>query len=233
MGTSKSTTGPKSPAWKKAKAAATNLANGRPGATPRKVVRRTAQALGGGAGGGNGAWSPGAARSAQRLGGILGGAVGSGFIESARQLGVGDLDGKPTGDAIMEILDWVASSAVDLDEQTARRAVEAVLSDLVRDNIDLDEPLDLDTATAVFQGFVVQYLTRTIITQLSARIAENTSATKSREIEQEIARVVEALVKFDISSAQFSEIDWLGQEGATVFERIRNTALDMLAEEDT
>ena len=132
----------------------------------------------------------------------------------------------------MEILDWVAASAVDLDEQAARRAVEAVLSDLVRGDVDLDEPLDLDSATSLFHGFVVQYLTRTIITPLSARLTENASAARSREIEREIARVVRALVELDLSPQQFSEIDWLGSEGAQVFEQIRNDALDMLAEAD-
>ena len=232
MGTSSSTAGPKSPEWTTAKTAATNLARGRAGATPRKVVRRTAQALGGGASAAGAAWSPGATRTAQRLGGLLGGAVGTGVIEAARRLGIGELEGRATGDAIMEILDWVAASVVDLDEQAARRAVEAVLSELVQDDIDLDNPLDLDTAIDLFHRFVVQYLTRTIITPLSARLTDNASASQSRQNEQEIARLVEALVKIDISPQRFSQIDWLGPEGAEVFEQLRNDALGVLAEDD-
>ena len=232
MGTSSTTPGPKGPAWKTAKTAATNLARGRPGATPRKVVRRTAQALGGGASGASAAWSPGATRTAQRLAGLLGGAVETGVIEAARRLGIGELQGRATGDAIMEILDWVAAGPVDLDEQEARRAVEAVLSEFVRDGIDLDDPLDTDTALDLFQRFVVQYLTRTIIAPLSARLTDAAPASSSRQNEQDISRLVEALVKIDISPQQFSQIDWLGPQGAEVFEQLRSDALNVLAEDD-
>lgn len=231
MGTSRSTAGPKSPAWSAAKTAATHLAKGRPGATPREVVRRTARALGGG-GGSTGAWSAGSVRTAQRFGGLLGGAADSSIVEIARQLGIGDLEGKPTGDAIMEILDWITESGDDLDEQTARRAVEAVLSDLVRDGADLEAPLDVHAARAVFQDFVVQYVTRTIMVPLLARLTDNASAPQAREHEREIERVVEAIVEIDISPQQFSQIDWLGSEGAETFERIRNDALDLLAEDE-
>lgn len=232
MGTSRSTGGPKSHAWTAAKTAAARLAKRRPGATPRKVVRRTARALGGGGGGAAGAWSPGGVLTAQRLGGLLGEATEIGLVETARRLGIGDLEGEATGDAIMDILDWVAASNNDLDEQTARRAVEAVLSDLVRNDVDLDTPLDLGAATAMFQAFVVQYITRTLIVPLAARLSENASASQARDNEREIERVVEALVEIDISPQQFPSIDWLGQEGAATFERIRDDALDVLAEDD-
>ena len=233
MGTSRSTSGPKSPDWTAAKTAATNLAKRRPGATPRKVVRRTARALGGGGGGAAGAWSPGGVRTAQRFGGLLGEATAVGIAETARQLGIGDLEGEAAGDAIMDILDWVADSSDDLDEQTARRAVEAVLSDLVRNDVDLDAPLDLGAATAIFQGFVVQYITRTIITPLSARLTENAPASQARDNERDIERVVQALVEIDIPPQQFPRIDWLGQEGAATFEQIRNDALDLLADDNS
>ena len=140
-----------------------------------------------------------------------------------------DLDGRAIGDAIMDILDWVAVDAVDLDDQAARRAAEAVLSGLARDGVDLDQPLELDEGAALFQKFLVQYLIRCITTPLAKRLTENASATQSREHERDIARVVEALVQLDISPQQFPTIDWLGTEGAEVFERIRQDAIDVLA----
>ena len=229
MGTSSSTPGPKSQAWTNAKGAATRLAKGTSGATPRKVVRRAAQALGGGAGVGGSTWSPGSTRAAQRFAGLLGGAVHDGFIDAARQLDIGDLDGRPIGDAIMDILDWVADEAVDLDDQAARRAAEEVLSDLARDGVELDQPLEPDEGVALFQEFLVQYLIRSIITPLAKRLTENASATQSHKHERDIARVVEALVQLDISPQQFHTVDWLGREGAEVFERIRQDAIDVLA----
>ena len=233
MGTSRSTSGPKSPAWTAAKTAATHLAKQRPGATPRKVVRHTARALGGsGGGGGGGAWSRGGVRTAQRLGGLLGAATDVGINETARQFGIGDLEGRAAGDAIMDILDWVADTSDDLDEQTARRAAEAVLSGLVRDDVALDVPLDIGAAMAMFQSFVVQYITRTIIVPLSARLTENAPASEARQYEREIERVVEALVELDIPPEQFPRIDWLGSEGAETFKRIRDDALDLLADDD-
>lgn len=229
VGTSSTTPGPKGPGWSSAKGAATRLARGTSGATPRKVVRRTARALGGGAGGAGGSWSPGSTRAAQRFAGLLGGAVQEGFIEAARQLEIGDLEGRPIGEAIMDILDWVADDAVDLDDQSARRAAGAILSGLARDGVDLDQPLELDEGAALFRDFLVEYLIRTIITPLEKRLTENASATQSRKHEQDIARVVKALVHLDISAEQFSTIDWLGPEGAAVFERIRKDAIDVLA----
>ena len=225
MGTSSSTPGPKGPRWGSAKGAATRLAKGTAGAEPRKVVRQAALALYGDAG----TWSAGSTRTAQRLAGLLGGAVRDGVIETARQFAIGDLEGRVTGDAIMEILDWVAGDAVDLDDQAAKRSAEAVLSDLVRDGIDLDQQLDPHTGTALFRSFLVQYLTRSIITPLASRLTEDVSARQAREHERSITRVVEALVQSVVSQQQLLDTDWLGPEGGEVFERIRNDALEILA----
>ena len=231
MGTSRSGTGPKSPAWTTAKAAATSLANGRPGATSRNVVRRAAQALGGGAGGG--AWSPGSRRVAQRLAGLLAGATDGGLIESARQLGIGDLAGIPVGDAIMAILDWVTDDASDLDEQVARRSVEAVLASFVRDGGDLETDLAPATGGALLKEFVVQHLIRSILTTLTPLLAENVPAAQSREHEKKLSRTVEALLDNTVSPEKFSTVNWVGSEGVTVLDRIRKDALNILAEEDS
>ena len=129
----------------------------------------------------------------------------------------------------MDILDWVADEAVNLDDQAARRAAEEVLSDMARDGVDLDQPLEPDEGVTLFQEFLVQYLIRSIITPLAKRLTENASATQSLRHERDIARVVEALVQLDISPQQFHTVDWLGREGAEVFERIRQDAIDVLA----
>ena len=231
MGTSRPAAGPKNPAWTSAKAAATSLANGRPGATPRKVVRRAAQALGGGVGGG--AWSPGSRRVAQRLAGLLAGAADGGLIESARNIGIGDLDGMPAGDAIMAMLNWVTDGASDLDEQAARRSVEAVLADFVSGGGDLEEALDPDTGRALLKGFVVQHLIRSILTPLTPRFAENVPAQQSREYEQQLSRTVEALLDNTVYPEKFSTVNWVGPEGAAILDLIRKDALDILAEEDS
>lgn len=233
MGTSRSAAGPKSPAWTKAKAAATAYANDRPGSSPRKVIRRTAEAMGGGPGTGGGSWSPGSKRAAQRLAGLLVGAIDDGLIESAHTFGIGDLEGMPTGEAILEILEWIAEDAVDLDQQVARRSVEEVLSNLDRDGVDLDQPMDTATGTDIFRGFVVEYVTRSILMPVTPRLVENAAAPKSREKERDIARYVEALVEVDIPAERFAEIDWLGVEGAGVLDQIHNDALDALADGET
>lgn len=233
MGTSSSTAGPKGPAWTNAKSAATRLARNSPGATPRSVVRQVARALGGGAAGGGGSWSPGSTRAAQRLGGLLGGAARDGLAETARDLGIGDLGDKPTGQVVMELLDWVSQDSSDLDEQIARRAAEAVLAELVRDGVDLEAPIEPTEAADLFRAFLVQYLTRTIVTPIAKRLTENASASRARNLERNIARVVEALVRLEVSTEQLTSIDWLAPDGAATVDRIRTAALDLLAGDDT
>ncbi len=226
MGTSKDTPGPKGPGWSSAKGAATRLARGTAGATPEKVVRRTARALGDSEGGG---WSSGSTTTAQRLAAFLGGSAAAGVAEAARRFEIEALEGKPADEVIMVILNWVAADAVSLDDQSARRAAEAVLSDLIRDDVDLEQPLGSGHAAALFRSFLVQYLVRSIITPLEGRLTENASAPQARSHEQSIANVVEALVRLEVSPEQLVEIDWLGTEGATLFEQIRNDTLHILA----
>ena len=226
MGTSSTTPGPKGPGWRSAKGAATSLAKGSAGATPEKVVRRTARALGGTGGGG---WSSGSTTTAQRLAAFLGQSVAAGVAEAARHFEIEVLDGIPAAEVIMVILDWVAADTVSLDDQSARRAVEAVLSELIREDVDLEQPLDSGHGAALFRSFLVQYLVRSIITPLEGRLTENASASQARSHEQDIANVVEELVRLEVSPEQLAEIDWLGREGALVFEQIRDDTLDILA----
>ena len=226
MGTSKDNPGPKGPGWPSAKGAATRLARGTDGATPEKVVRRTARALGDAGGGG---WSSGSTTTAQRLAAFLGGSVAGGVAEAARGLEIDALEGKPAAEVVMVILNWVAADAVSLDDQSARRAAEAVLSDLIREDVDLEQPLDSGHGAALFRSFLVQYLVRSIITPLERRLTENASARQARSHEQGIANVVEELVWIEVSPEQLVEIDWLGPEGATLFEKIRNDTLHILA----
>ena len=132
----------------------------------------------------------------------------------------------------MELLEWVAADAVDLDEQTARRAAEAVLAELVREGIDLDQTIEPALAASFFRQFLVQYLTRTIVTPVSKSLTENASAARAKDDEQALARVVDALVRLELSADQLISIDWLGEQGAATIERIRQDALDLLAGDD-
>lgn len=230
MGTSSSTDGPKSPAWSTAKGSATRLANRRPGATPDKVVRQAARALGGS---GGGAWSPGSTTTAQRFAALLGQSVTDGFAGAARRFELEELADKPAFEVVMVMLNWISADAVSLDDQSARRSVEAVLSELIREDTDLERPLDANQGIALFRSFLVQYLTRSIITPLEQRLTDNASAPEARSHERHIANVVEGLLQLEISTEQLVETDWLGEEGASVFEQIRRDALDILAGDDS
>lgn len=229
MGTSSTTPGPKGPGWSSAKRAATSLARGTAGATPERVVRRTATAL---AGSGGGAWSPGSTATAQRLAAFLGRSVTEGVTEAARQFEIEVLDGKPAAEVIMLILDWIAANAVALDDQSARRAAEAILSELVREDVDLEQPLDAGRGVDLFRSFLVQYLIRSILTPLEGRLTDNATAAQARSHEQRVADVVDALIHLEISPAQLTETDWLGAEGASIFEHLRDDAIDILAGDD-
>ena len=229
MGTSSTTPGPKGPGWSSAKRAATSLARGTAGATPERVVRRTATAL---AGSGGGAWSPGSTATAQRLAAFLGRSVTEGVTEAARQFEIEVLDGKPAAEVIMLILDWIAADAVALDDQSARRAAEAILSELVREDVDLEQPLDAGRGVDLFRSFLVQYLIRSILTPLEGRLTDNATAAQARSHEQRVADVVDALIHLEISPEQLTETDWLGAEGASIFEHLRDDAIDILAGDD-
>ena len=139
----------------------------------------------------------------------------------------------PAGDALMTMLNWVTDDASDLDEQAARRSVEAVLSGFVRGGGDLEAALDPVTGGALVKGFVVQHLIRSLLTPLTPRLAENIPAQQSREYEEQISRMVEALLDNAVYPEEFANVDWVGSEGAAVLDHIRQDALDILAEEDS
>jgi len=228
MGTSSSAAGPKSPAWSTAKTAATNYAKGRNGAGANRVVNRVARAIGGS--GDSGAWSGGAATAAQRMGGLLGGAIATSLAEALQSVGLGDLVGKPTGDALFEILDWVAGDAATLDDQAARRAAEEVLSELLAAGEDVfDAPLDGATAADLFRSFLVAYLTRSVLNPIAKRLTENAPAKRAETLERDIGRVIDALVHVEIAAERMSTIDWFGPEGTVVVDRLRTEALELLA----
>lgn len=229
MGTSSSSTGPKGPGWSTAKATATKYAKGASGVTPQRVVSRVARAIGGTGSGSQ--WTGGAATAAQRIGGLLGGASADGLAETLDKVGLGDLAGKSTADALFEILDWIAGDSVTLDDQAARRSAEQVLSELLSDGIDsLDQPLNAATAANLFRTFLVEYLTRAVLTPITKRLTENATAKRSKTLERDIGRVIDALVYVGITDEQMGEIDWFGDEGAAVVERLRSEALDLLAD---
>jgi len=230
MGTSSSASGPKSSEWTAAKSAATRLARGRTGATPRTVVRSGARALGGGAGTGAGGWTGGSATAAQRVGGLLAGASTDGLGETLQRVGIADLEGKPPGDALLSILDWVAADSTTLDDQAARRAAEQVLSALLESDDDVfDTPMDVSEAAELFRQFLVEYLTRTILTPLLKQLTENSGASQARRHERDIRRVVDALVHLELDANQFQRVDWFGDDGAKLVDRLRHDALDLLS----
>ena len=170
--------------------------------------------MGGSAGGGGSGWTGGAATAAQRIGGLLGGASVDGLAETFDKVGLGDLAGKSTADALFEILDWIAGDSVSLDDQAARRAAEQVLAELLSDGTDsLDQTLDAATATELFRTFLVEYLTRAVLTPIAKRLTENATAKRSKTLERDIGRVIDALVHVEIADDQMGEIDWFGGRG--------------------
>ena len=233
MGTSSSSSGPKGPRWTAAKSSATRLARGRSGATPRKVVRSAARALGGGVGAGAVVgWTGGSATAAQRMGGLLAGASSQGLGETLQGVGLADLAGKPAGEAVLEILDWVAVDATTLDDQAARRAAEQVLSNLLESEEDVfDTPMDVLEAVELFRRFLVEYLTRMILTPLLKRLTENSGANDARRHERDIRRVVDAIVHLELDAVEFQQVDWFGEDGAKLVDRLRHDALDLLGAE--
>lgn len=129
----------------------------------------------------------------------------------------------------MAILDWIADEAAGLDAQIARRAAEAILSDVISDDDDLMQPLDAERAARLLQEFLTQYLIRIIITPVESRLTDNAPAPRARQNEREIMDVVRELVRLDITPSQLSQTDWLGVEGATILESICSDALEILS----
>jgi hypothetical protein len=166
------------------------------------------------------------------MGGLLAGTSAQGLGETLQSVGLADLEGKPAGEAMLEILDWVAADTTTLDDQAARRAAEQVLSSFLESEEDIfDIPMDVSEAAELFRRFLVEYLTRTILTPLLKRLTDNSGANDARRHERDIKRVVDALVDLELDAAEFQRVDWFGEDGAKLVDRLRHDALDLLGAE--
>lgn len=187
----------------------------------------------------------GAGRSAQaavsgrastgRLGSFLSGVASRGLETAAREIGLGNLEGRPAIAVFAEIANRLAPSGATLEEAAARRAVDDALYalykkfDLGTADISSLNNMDADTIRDAVEASVSAYIYHRWLQELGDRIEENAITTdEAVRLEKEVRDYVEHTVRLDLRDVDVLRLNWEGPEGSRIVERIYREAYGLL-----
>ena len=240
MGTSSSYTAPTTGGWPAAKRAATRFARrggSAGGSSPRSVVAPYVQALGGAAAAAASAMAGRAA--AQRLGAFLATSAAKGLGSALAGAGVpdvpadartlADLAGRDPAEVLAALADALADPADTLEGAAARAAVCAVLEQFLADDGAGLATLDADGVAGALELYLVEYVYHRMLEQIGTQLQNGAlTGPDARQLELDIHAFITAVVNLELGDVDHLSLDWTGDEGAGVIDRLMFAAYGQL-----
>ena len=169
------------------------------------------------------------------VGHFLSNIVNTGFSSALGALGLVALVGQDADTVFTSIADALSPEGADLESVAARRAVEEVLDKLceriIQDDEDLsalDRMTDEDVSWAI-KECVVAYVYERWIGELGSRIEGGAiSPENAVALEEQMRDFVRESVEIDLSDTSVLAIDWNGEEGREIVERLFQEAYSFL-----
>jgi hypothetical protein len=134
-----------------------------------------------------------------------------------------------------ELATRLAPSGATLEEAAARRAISDALFSLYErydlENADLSrlDAMDGDAIRDALQVSVASYIYHRWLQELGDRIEENAiDADQAYRLEREVRDYVQLAVRLDLANVDVMNMDWDGQEGRQLMDRIYNEAYSLL-----
>lgn len=190
---------------------------------PRRIAR-TGGVIGGGA----------ATTAAQNLGGFLSLVANVGLHETVRQLGLPSLEGKSTLELTHSLIEALRTPGSTIDEVDANRALGRVIDDLLKDaesvedvETVLDAALDAAGLAGVLESFFGFYLFEQFMRVFYENLVHKVGQERTDAMLQDILDYIRARLKQPVSNRDVTGIDWAGNEGRTMAQRIHQDVLEV------
>jgi hypothetical protein len=189
---------------------------------------------GAGAGGGRaGSWSAGVA-TAQNIGGFLSRVGEVGLADALREIGLGDLVGKPAADISAALLDKLAGPGSTLDQAAARKAL-VELNDELLANAEgfegaeraLAQGVDQQSLFEILLRFFGHYLYECFCRDFYERLLKKVGSSQAAQSLKSIRDCINAAVKAKLAGRDVKSVDWHGSEGKAISEQILGDVLDI------
>lgn len=173
--------------------------------------------------------------STARLGSFLSSVASQGVAAAAREFGLGELAGRSAYEVFAAIANRLAPSGATLEEAAARHAVDDALLGLYRkydlentDLLSLDQ-MDGEAIRDAVESSVSAYIYHRWLQELGDRIEENAvTADQAVRLEREVREYVEQTVRLDLRNIDALTLDWNGNEGRRIVERIYQEAYGLI-----
>ena len=190
---------------------------------------------GGGAGGGGRAkqWAGGVA-TARNVGGFLSRVGDVGLAEALREVGLGDLVGKPAGEISTALLDKLAGPGGTLDQQAARQALMELNDELLAEAKTFEDAeealsarLDQLGLLDILFRFFGRYLYECFCRDFYERLLKKVGSSQVAHALKSIKDCIEAAVKTKLAGRDVRALDWRGTEGQLLSEEVLGEVLDI------
>lgn len=229
MGTSTDFSGGRGGAWTGYKRAATAFAKNGGRERAGIVLARHVATLGGSAGAvGSASTGRGAA---QRLGGVLASIAGEGLGPTLDAYGLGHLVGRERFEVLDGLIDAIAGDGDDLESQAARSAAVDVVDELLPDENDPDlaaGALSEDQVRELLVRYIAAYIYNRAAPVIEERLNRLGDPAQALARDIEIRDYVRSIVELRLADTDTLSIDWQGQAGASVVQRILNGTYEMI-----
>lgn len=246
MGTSKGYGMPTGGDWTPLKKEATNFVKtqGQGATSAQQVLSSYLKASGGsqafargqtGGAGGRGQGNGTAARTlGQNLGGFLASVGDLGLNESLKQIGLGNLIGKPATEVTMGLLDALATPANTLDEQAARGALIKLNEDLLKDAQTCEDverfllkALDEQGLANIISSFFGHYLYEIFCRDFYEQWVKKAGIEKANQSLKSIKDYIKWELKSKLLDKNVVGIDWKGAEGLEIIAEVMQETLEI------
>ncbi len=178
-----------------------------------------------------------AKRAARNLGGFLGLAAGTGLTSALRAEGLSDLVGSDTMSVLSTLVDRLAGPGNTLDDAAARAAMLAVLMSEFSDAVTYEDLEDLWSRRLSTQGvidllekFLIEYVYQRMLVDVGDRIQNGAITSESaHKVERDLHEYIVASVQFEMVNVDPLILDWNGEQGQSLIDRLLLDAYSHLA----
>jgi len=221
MGTSSDFPGGRGPQWRDLRRATTDYAKTGGDALAQRVLGRFVAALGGA--GAATAASGATIGSTQRLADVAAALGDGGLGDALERAGLGHLVGQSRWEVLGALVEEVAGAAAGLEEAAIQSACVRVFEELFPDQDTWEElasvRLDQDQVVAIIERFVAECVFGRLAQAVDARLAAHDPHERERR-NRELQALVAQLVALRLEGRGVLEVDWRGDEGRELTERL-------------
>lgn len=221
MGTSSDFPGGRGPEWRDLRRATTDFAKTGGSGLAERVLARFVAALGGAAAAT--AASGATIGSTQRMADVAAALADGGLEDALERAGLGHLVGQSRWDVLGALIEEVAGAAEGLEDAAVHSAVCRVFEELFPDQDTWEEladvRLDEEQVAQLIERFVAECVFGRLAQAIDARLAARDPHEREKR-NRELHDFVAQLVTLRLDGRSVLEVDWRGQEGREVTERL-------------